>query len=178
MSCCNDRCLRDSDSDSTDGASYAPSGTGFPHVPCRTSAEAFADCTTCTTSGGCRCDGALAAGFEGWQARQAAAAQDADTPDVTKDHSALLQQAARVSSAVLICHRDMWEFITAHAGRHAHFRVPPQITDHGNEQVSTTISGRSLIAVLISLYSIKHSAEEGDGDWELATTLYHRIHHR
>ncbi|MFJ3944195.1 hypothetical protein [Streptomyces griseoaurantiacus] len=61
----------------------------------------------------------------------------------------------------------MWEFITAHAGRHAHFRVPPQITDHGDERVSTTISGRSLIAVLISLYNVKHSAEEGDGDWEL-----------
>ncbi|MFF4763131.1 hypothetical protein [Streptomyces sp. NPDC001292] len=72
----------------------------------------------------------------------------------------------------------MWEFITAHAGRHPHFRVPPQITDHGNKRVSTTISGRSLIAVLISLYSIKHTTEEGDGDWELATTLYRRIHHQ
>ncbi|MER7692857.1 hypothetical protein [Streptomyces sp. NPDC097610] len=121
---------------------------------------------------------ALAVGFEDWQAQQAAAVQGAGAPDVTKDHSALLQQAARVSSAILICHRDMWEFITAHAGRHPHFRVPPQIIDHGNERVSTTISGRSLIAVLISLYSIKHTAEEGDGDWELATTLYRRIHHR
>ncbi|WP_328688029.1 hypothetical protein OHA74_53585 [Streptomyces phaeochromogenes] len=121
---------------------------------------------------------ALAAGFQDWQAKQVEAARGVGTPDVTKDHSALLQQAARVSSAVLICHRDMWEFLTAHAGRHSHFRVPPQITDHGNERVSTTISGRSLIAVLISLYSVQHSAEEGDGDWELATTLYARIHHR
>ncbi|MET8248716.1 hypothetical protein ABZV31_32635 [Streptomyces sp. NPDC005202] len=120
----------------------------------------------------------LAAGFEDWRAQQTTAAQGAGAPDVTKDHSALLQQAARVSSAVLICHRDMWEFITAHAGRHPHFRVPPQITDHGNERVSATVSGRCLIAVLISLYGIKHTAEEGDGDWELATTLYHRIHHR
>lgn len=121
---------------------------------------------------------ALTAGFEDWQAQQATTAQGADAPDVTKGHSALLQQAARVSSAILICHRDMWEFITAHAGRHPHFRVPPQITDHGNECVSTTISGRSLTAVLIGIYSIKHAAEEGDGDWELATTLYRRIHHR
>ncbi|MEU0413549.1 hypothetical protein ABZ307_37955 [Streptomyces griseorubiginosus] len=121
---------------------------------------------------------ALTATLQNWQAEQAAPAQGAGAPDVTKDHSGLLQQAARVSSAILICHRDMWEFITAHAGRHAHFRVPPQITDHGDERVSTTISGRSLIAVLISLYNVKHSAEEGDGDWELATTLYHRIHHR
>ncbi|MFJ1559924.1 hypothetical protein [Streptomyces mirabilis] len=121
---------------------------------------------------------ALASGFEDWQAQQPTTAQGAGAPDVTKDHSALLQQAARVSSAILICHRDMWEFITAHAGRHPHFRIPPQITDLGNERVSTTISGRSLIAVLISLYNIKHAAEEGDGDWELATTLYRRIHHR
>ncbi|MFC9636052.1 hypothetical protein ACFTY8_44380 [Streptomyces mirabilis] len=114
---------------------------------------------------------ALAAGFEDWQAQQATTAQGADAPDVTKDHSALLQQAARVSSAILICHRDMGDFITAHAGSHPQFRIPPQITDHGNERVSTIISGRCLIAVLISLYSIKHAAE-GDGDWELATTLY------
>ncbi|MFF2466295.1 hypothetical protein [Streptomyces mirabilis] len=68
---------------------------------------------------------ALAAGFEDWQAQQATTAQGAGAPDVTKDHSALLQQAARVSSAILICHRDMWEFITAHASRHRHFRIPP-----------------------------------------------------
>ncbi|MFD8761327.1 hypothetical protein ACFV03_20285 [Streptomyces mirabilis] len=121
---------------------------------------------------------ALTAGFEDWQVQQATTAQGAGAPDVTKDHSALLQQAARISSAILICHRDMWEFITAHAGRHRHFRIPPQITDHGHERVSTTISGRSLTAVLIGIYSIKHAAEEGDGDWELATTLYRRIHHR
>lgn len=120
---------------------------------------------------------ALTATLQEWQAEQAASAQGVGAPDVTEDHSGLLQQAARVSSTILICHRDMWEFITAHAGRHAHFRVPPQITDYGDERVSTTISGRSLIAVLISLYNVKHSAEEGDGDWELATTLYHRIHH-
>ncbi|MFE4628289.1 hypothetical protein [Streptomyces mirabilis] len=124
---------------------------------------------------------ALASGFEDWQAQQAqqaATAQGADAPDVTDDHSALLQQAARVSSAILICHRDMWEFITAHAGRHPHFRIPPQITGLGNERVSPTISGRCLVAVLISLYNIMHAAEEGDDDWELATTLYRCIRHR
>ncbi|TRO55802.1 hypothetical protein [Streptomyces sp. IB201691-2A2] len=120
----------------------------------------------------------LATSVEGWQTQQNTAAQNTDAPGVTKEHSSLLQQAARVSSAILVCHRDTWEFIAAHAGRHPHFRVPPQITDHGAERVSTTLSGRSLIAVLISLYSIKHTAEEGDGDWEMATTIYHRIHHR
>ncbi|MFF4138643.1 hypothetical protein ACFY1B_46075 [Streptomyces mirabilis] len=61
------------------------------------------------------------AGFEDWQAQQATTAQGAGAPDVAKDHSALLQRAARVSSAILVCHRDMWEFITAHTGRHPHF---------------------------------------------------------
>jgi hypothetical protein len=64
---------------------------------------------------------ALTAGFEDWQAQQATTVQGAGAPDVTKDHSALLQRAARVSSAILVCHRDMWEFITAHTGRHPHF---------------------------------------------------------
>ncbi|MEU8458721.1 hypothetical protein [Streptomyces griseoaurantiacus] len=73
---------------------------------------------------------ALTATLQEWQLEQAASAQGAGAPDVTEDHSGLLQQAARVSSAIVICRRDMWEFITAHAGRHAHFRVPPQITDH------------------------------------------------
>ncbi|WP_241844952.1 hypothetical protein [Streptomyces silvensis] len=41
------------------------------------------------------------------------------------------------------------------------------------------MSGRSLIALLISLHSIKHTASDGDGhgdgDQELAATLYERI---
>ncbi|MFI8308510.1 hypothetical protein ACIF80_34950 [Streptomyces sp. NPDC085927] len=47
--------------------------------------------------------------------------------EVSAEHSTLLKTAARVSSASLLCHRDIWEFITAHAGRHPHFRVPPQV---------------------------------------------------
>lgn len=120
---------------------------------------------------------ALAVGIEDWKTQHAAEHNPAE-PEVTKEHSALLQQAARVASAVLVCHRDMWDFVTGHAGRHPHFRVPPKITDHGNEYVSAAISGRSLIAVLISLYGITHTATEGDGDWEMATMLYQRIHHR
>lgn len=61
---------------------------------------------------------ALAADLEGWQVRQTATGQDTDAPEVTEDHSILLQQAARISSAVLVCHRDMWDFVAANAGRH------------------------------------------------------------
>jgi phage shock protein A len=95
--------------------------------------------------------------------------------EVSPEHSTLLKTAARVSSASLLCHRDIWEFITAHAGRHPHFRVPPQVADEGDERIRAALSGRSLIALLISLHSIKHTACDGDGDQELAATLYERI---
>ncbi|MGW2415839.1 hypothetical protein ACWCV5_27175 [Streptomyces tubercidicus] len=92
-----------------------------------------------------------------------------------EEHGALLKMAARVSSASLLCHRDIWEFITAHAGRHPHFRVPPQVAAEGDERIRAALSGRSLIALLISLHSLKHTAADGDGDRELAATLYERI---
>ncbi len=105
----------------------------------------------------------------------------ADAPDgtaaaeVSEEHSTLLRTAARVSSASLLCHRDLWEFITAHAGRHPHFRVPPQVADEGDERIRAALSGRSLIALLISLHSIRRTPGHGDGDQELAATLYERI---
>ncbi|MFF5251371.1 hypothetical protein ACFY4K_04835 [Streptomyces leeuwenhoekii] len=101
----------------------------------------------------------------------------AETPavDVSAEHSALLRTAARVSSASLLCHRDIWEFVTAHAGRHPHFRVPPQVADEGDQRVRAALSGRSLIALLISLHSTQCTASDGDGDRELAATLYERI---
>ncbi|MFJ5596208.1 hypothetical protein ACIQCG_41590 [Streptomyces noursei] len=94
---------------------------------------------------------------------------------VSKEHGALLKTAARVSSASLLCHRDIWEFVTGHAGRHPHFRVPPQVGDEGDQRIRAALSGRSLIALLISLHSIQHTATDGDGDRELATTVYERI---
>ncbi|ROQ57487.1 hypothetical protein EDD93_7826 [Streptomyces sp. 840.1] len=76
---------------------------------------------------------------------------------VDGEHSKLLKQAARVSSVDLLCHRDIWEFITAHAGRHQHFRVPPQGADAGAERIRAAVSGRSLIALLImiSLHAVQ-----------------------
>ncbi|MER5776785.1 hypothetical protein ABT144_21295 [Streptomyces sp. NPDC002039] len=59
--------------------------------------------------------------------------------------------------------------------RHPHFRVPPQVAGEGDERIRAALSGRSLIALLISLHSIKRTANDGDGDQELAATLYERI---
>ncbi|MFK4548347.1 hypothetical protein RKD29_007943 [Streptomyces tendae] len=117
---------------------------------------------------------ALRATVEELQPRPDAASETA-AAEVSEEHSNLLKTAARVSSAGLLCHRDIWEFITAQAGRHPHFRVPPQVADEGDERVRAALSGRSLIALLISLHSVKHTADDGDGDRELAATLYERI---
>ncbi|MFR9755994.1 hypothetical protein [Streptomyces sp. TR06-5] len=96
-------------------------------------------------------------------------------PQVTEAHRDLLCQAARISSAFLVCHRDLWEFVSGLAGRHAHFRMPSQIADRGDDRIAAALSGRSLIAVLISLWEVRHAAEDGGGDWALATTVYGRI---
>ncbi|WP_411129985.1 hypothetical protein [Streptomyces sp. x-19] len=53
--------------------------------------------------------------------------------------------------------------------------MPPQVADEGDQRIRAALSGRSLIALLISLHSIKHTANDGDGDRELATTVYERI---
>ncbi|WP_405738589.1 hypothetical protein OG422_01095 [Streptomyces sp. NBC_01525] len=90
-------------------------------------------------------------------------------------HRRLLLQAARVSSTVLVCHRDVWEFVSATAGRHRHFRMPSEVIDEGAGRVSAALSGRSLIAMLISLFRIRTADDDGDGDLPLATTLYLRI---
>ncbi|MFF4179566.1 hypothetical protein [Streptomyces sp. NPDC001750] len=108
------------------------------------------------------------------EAEQKAAAEP-EAVKVTEAHRALLREAARVSSATVLCHRDAWEFITAHAGGQPHFRAPTQVLDQGEERVRAALSGRSLIALLIALYSVRETAVEGDGDQELATALYERV---
>lgn len=108
-------------------------------------------------------------------------AQPAETPEPVlpdKKHTALLRTAARISSADLRCHRDTWEFLTARTAGHPHFRVPPRVTDEADERVFAPLSGRSLIALLISLHTVTSSNPDGSGDHELAATLYDRIEQR
>ncbi|MFC7933285.1 hypothetical protein [Streptomyces cinereoruber] len=108
-------------------------------------------------------------------------AQPAETPEPVlpdKEHTALLRTAARISSADLRCHRDTWEFLTARTAGHPHFRVPPRVTDEADERVFAPLSGRSLIALLISLHTVTSSNPDGSGDHELAATLYDRIKQR
>ncbi|MFD4338050.1 hypothetical protein ACFWPP_12810 [Streptomyces anulatus] len=102
-------------------------------------------------------------------------AEEQGRPAADPEHSKVLTQAAGISSAVLVCHRDLWELLSGWAGRHPHFRMPPQIADQGENRIAANISGRSLIAVLISLSRLRNTATEGDGDQELAEAVYQRI---
>ncbi|UGQ12115.1 hypothetical protein LO772_00445 [Yinghuangia sp. ASG 101] len=106
------------------------------------------------------------------EAQETPVAADAAAP--TKEHDELLLAAARISSAPVLCHRDTWEFLIAKAGAHPHFRHPHQITAKDDGRVEGDLSGRSLIAVLSSLWKT-HRTRDDSGDWALAQGIYQRI---
>ncbi|MFD5750685.1 hypothetical protein [Streptomyces sp. NPDC127033] len=98
---------------------------------------------------------------------------DAQEPRIA--HGVLLLKAAGVASAELIAHRDTWEWLTALAVDHSHFRTPPSVDDFKEGRVQTVLSGRSLIALLIELWNTRSTATPLQGDWALATASYNRI---
>ncbi|MFE7428083.1 hypothetical protein [Streptomyces sp. NPDC057545] len=95
---------------------------------------------------------------------------------MSEEHDALLREAARASSATVLCHRDAWEFITAHAGRQPHFRVPAQVPGQGEKRVRAALSGRSLIALLIALHRPRkpHPRETATRTWPPFSTTASR----
>ena len=86
-------------------------------------------------------------------------------------------KAAGLSSAELVCHHDMWDFLAGMASGHPHFRTPPAVHAMQSGQVRTFLSGRSLIALLIVLWESRENATVLDADWALAATAYDRITH-
>ncbi len=84
-------------------------------------------------------------------------------------------QAAGVASVDLVAHRDTWEWLTALAVDHDHFRTPPSVEDVKEGRVQTVLSGRSLIGLLIKLWDTRHATTPLEADWALATTAYNRI---
>ncbi|MFD4023757.1 hypothetical protein ACFWRV_09595 [Streptomyces sp. NPDC058576] len=96
-----------------------------------------------------------------------------EDPRVT--HGVLLLKAAGVASVDLVAHRDTWEWLTALAVDHDHFRTPPSVEDVKEGRVQTVLSGRSLIGLLIKLWDTRHAATPLEADWALATTTYNRI---
>jgi hypothetical protein len=91
-----------------------------------------------------------------------------------------IMKANRVASATLICHRDTWDFVAEHAGRHPHFRSPT-VEERDGGMVAAVLSGRSMVAVLLALYPIARAPRSSDeterqvtyADWAMASAVYH-----
>ncbi|WP_370417820.1 hypothetical protein AB8O64_03625 [Streptomyces sp. QH1-20] len=87
----------------------------------------------------------------------------------------LLRRAAGVSSARLVCHRDTWAFLLEQTACDPHFRAPGPVDDEHEGRVEVTLSGRSLIAVLLSLFRTSQEEDiERLGDLAMAAELYER----
>ncbi len=116
------------------------------------------------------------AGTEASPAPAASAQTPGSQPgDPKVAHGVLLLKAAGVASAELVLHRDTWEFLSALAVDHGHFRTPPAVEDVKEGRIQAALSGRSLIAVLIELWNTRTTATVLEADWALATTAYDRI---
>ncbi|MBC2907856.1 hypothetical protein [Streptomyces cupreus] len=87
-----------------------------------------------------------------------------------------LLTAAAISSARLICHKHTWAFLLEQTSRHPHFRLPDHITDIEDGRIETHLSGRSLLAVLVTTREIlDDDAPDLDmATWALADAIYRR----
>ncbi|NUH42876.1 hypothetical protein HUF15_40355 [Streptomyces samsunensis] len=90
-----------------------------------------------------------------------------------------IMRAGRVSSATLVCHRDTWDFVAAQVGNHPHFKTPA-LEERSEGMVAAVLSGRSLVAMLLSLYHVAEVARRGEdmdelvayADWAMASQVY------
>ncbi|MEU6706586.1 hypothetical protein [Streptomyces wuyuanensis] len=97
-------------------------------------------------------------------------------------HLGRLLSAASIASAQLICHRETWDFIAEQTSGRPHFRLPEQVDDVDGGRVETSLSGRSLLALLTTMWQVvrdhETSAASGkDQDlatWALAAAVYRR----
>ncbi|WP_181010401.1 hypothetical protein [Streptomyces sp. SM14] len=100
-----------------------------------------------------------------------------------------LLKAAGMGNATLVCHRETWDFITEQTGGHPHFRPPEQVEVSDEGRIETSLSGRSVLAVLTAMRQVTYTHEQrfldqdteaeagGDPDlatWALAATVYNR----
>ncbi|MEU5646655.1 hypothetical protein [Streptomyces milbemycinicus] len=85
--------------------------------------------------------------------------------------------AAGIASARLVCHRDTWTFVIEQTSQHPHFRHPDRVSDLDDGQIETFLSGRSLLAVLVTMRKILDDRVGGDPEmatWALAHAVYLR----
>ncbi|NJQ05243.1 hypothetical protein [Streptomyces lonarensis] len=88
-------------------------------------------------------------------------------------------RASKVASATLTCHADTWEFVTSKTGGHPHFRTPPTAETDGG-LVAAQLSGRSLVALLLTLHRVAVTPLETGcdedlvkrSDWAMAAQVY------
>ncbi|MFK4272461.1 cyclin family protein [Streptomyces milbemycinicus] len=85
--------------------------------------------------------------------------------------------AASIASTRLVCHRDTWTFVIEQTSQHPHFRHPDSVSDLGHGQIETFLSGRSLLAVLVTMRKILDDRVGDDPEmatWALASAVYRR----
>lgn len=95
-------------------------------------------------------------------------------------HDIVLDSAATVGTVHLVCHRELWDFIQEHAADIPHFRAPASPCEEGQDRLRITLSGRSVIGVLIAMRDTRtKNAKYGkdDGTWALAGAVYKRMAH-
>lgn len=97
--------------------------------------------------------------------------------DDYRQHVDSVLKAAAVASARLVCHRDTWTFVIEQTSAHSHFRHPDRVSELEDGQIETFLSGRSLLAVLVTMRKILEDRVGGDPEmatWALASAVYRR----
>ncbi|MEU3792591.1 hypothetical protein AB0F07_22775 [Streptomyces fructofermentans] len=92
-------------------------------------------------------------------------------------HLESVLQAAAIASARVICHRDTWSFLIEQTSQHPHFRLPERINDLDDGMIETSVSGRSVLAVLVTMRKVSDDFAAVDEDmatWALACAVYER----
>ncbi|MGW6391279.1 hypothetical protein ACWFR1_12435 [Streptomyces sp. NPDC055103] len=119
-----------------------------------------------------------------WESGEAATSEPTKEPYPFSSAGRIwaIMRAGSVASATLVCHRDTWEFVAAQVGSHPHFRTPA-LEEREGGLVAAVVSGRSLVAVLLSLHRVAESRLRGEGvdelvsyaDWAMASQVYNAV---
>ena len=87
----------------------------------------------------------------------------------------LLDLAAGVAFARMVCHRDTWAFLVERTINAEHFRIPADIEEQPDGTILVELSGRSLIACVDVLWGIQGESDVPAGTRRLAAKIYSRI---
>lgn len=94
-----------------------------------------------------------------------------------RQHIESVLSAAAIASARVICHRDTWSFLIEQTSQHPHFRLPERINDLDDGKIETFLSGRSVLALLVTMRKVRDDHLAGDehmATWALAAAVYMR----